>query len=102
MSLYRLAQILRAMPANRQSQRVLMRAEVLLATETEPKPIVAVHRILQHVTASPQIAGRTTSTQRALIRLLSDPNQVDLGNVNVRTRAQILGGLAEIARAGNG
>ena len=48
--------------------------ERLLNKEEEPKPIVAVFRILEHVTANPQMINWTSSTQRALIRLLSDPN----------------------------
>ena len=36
-----------------------------------------------------------------LIKALSDPTQVDMDNINVRMRSQILGHLAEIAKFQN-
>lgn len=101
MSLYRIAQIIRAMPPNRQSQRVLRLADELLNKESEPKPIIAVFRILEHISSNPQIVGWTFSTQRALIRLLSDPNQIDIGAINIRTRVSMLDKLTEITKTGS-
>ena len=50
MSLYRIAQILRAMPPNRASSKLLDFGVRILKEPEEPKPIISLYRILEHVT----------------------------------------------------
>ena len=101
MSLYRLAQVLRAMPGNRTCQKLLDFGTRILKEEEEPKPIISLYRILEHITSNTMITNWSTNTQLALVKLLHDDSQVDLANINVRMRVMILNRLSEISKFGN-
>ena len=98
MSLFRIAQIVRAMPNDRRSTVVLDFATQVLKQEDEPKPIVALFRLLEFVTDSSTFINRTHKTQEELIKVFSDPNQVDLANINVRMRGLVLAKLTNIVK----
>jgi len=86
------------MPNDRRSTVVLDFATQVLKQEDEPKPIVALFRLLEFVTDSSTFINRTHKTQEELIKVFSDPNQVDLANINVRMRGLVLAKLTNIVK----
>ena len=67
MSLYRIAQILRAMPANRTASKLLDFGTRILKEPEEPKPIISLYRILEHISSNTMIVNWSGNTQKALI-----------------------------------
>ena len=91
MSLFRVAQIIRAMPNGRnQVQELYKLAVSIMAKEEEPKPVLAIYRLLDSLTLSHYTIAWSWKEQQALINLMSDPMQFDISNVNVRMRVNIL------------
>ena len=67
MSLYRIAQILRAMPANRTASKLLDFGTRILKEPEEPKPIISLYRILEHISSNTMIVNWSGNTQKTLI-----------------------------------
>ena len=98
MSLYRAAQIVDAMPNDHKSRRVIRFVKDLLDKEEEPKPIIALQRILEKCSANGQVVNNSHFTLQSLLRVILDPTQVDMNNINVRLRVVMLDKLADIAK----
>lgn len=90
-SLYRLAQIIRGMPLQRRGSQELFRLAVdLLGREDEPKPILAVFRLLDVLSSSTDNKIWSQREQTAIFNAMLDPTCIDIENINVRMRVNIL------------
>ena len=69
-----------------------------MAKEDEPKPVLAVFRLLESLTSSHFTINWSWREQQALINLMSDPTQFDISNVNVRMRVNMLESLSKITK----
>ena len=87
------------MPNGRpQIQKLFGLAMNIMAKEDEPKPVLAVFRLLNVLTQSHYTINWSWKEQQALISLMSDPMQFDIGNVNVRMRVNMLDSLSNITK----
>lgn len=87
------------MPNGRtQIQRLFGLATNIMAKEDEPKPVLAVFRLLNVLTQSHYTISWSWKEQQALISLMSDPMQFDISNVNVRMRVNMLDSLSNITK----
>lgn len=79
-------------------QKLFGLATNIMAKEDEPKPVLAVFRLLNAITQSHYVISWSWREQQALISLISDPMQFDIANVNVRMRVNMLDCLSNITK----
>ena len=79
-------------------QKLFGLATDIMAKEDEPKPVLAVFRLLNAITQSHYVISWSWREQQALISLISDPMQFDIHNVNVRMRVNMLDCLSNITK----
>lgn len=86
------------MPTTREALPAYEFAGKLLQNNDEPKPIIALYKMLTHLTSNPNILAFTQKEQNMLIKVLMDQDQVDLPRITVRMRNNILGKVLEMAK----
>ena len=69
-----------------------------MAKDEEPKPILAIYRLLETLSSNHHVINWSGRTQNAVINLMSDPRSFEISNVNVRMRVNMLDRLQVISR----
>jgi len=99
MPLFRIAQIAKALPQSRPSLQPLFKlAMPLFERGDEPKPILAVFRLLEVLTNSPHVLLWSNREQQAMVNLIDDAALFSLDTVNVKMRVQLLRCLSQITK----
>ena len=95
MSLYRIVQILGALPKNRVVPNLVKFALEVMEKEDEPKPLMSLYKMLI-LCQEPGMGMRMLGKQalHATTKVLDDPSQVDIGNMTARMRVQFIQALA--------
>ena len=99
MDLFKISQIIKALPPRRQIlQKLFGMAIDILGRKDEPKPILAISRILKVLTEQKTVLHWATREQQALINVMSDQYQFDMELANVRMRINMLACLSNITK----